>query len=162
MSIFMNYEGISAESSDKRHENWVVVIDLHWGVKRSITSNTSTQNDRESANAEITDLTLTRRMDSATPYLFIESCCGKGKTVTIHLTKTGTGSGNDVFMEYILKDALISHYDVEADSQADIRPTEQLTISFVDLEVRYTPYDEDGNAMAPIAVGFDTASNLRR
>lgn len=162
MSIFMNYEGIKGESSDKGHKQWMDIDNLHWGVTRCITSNTSTQNDRESANAEISSLTLTRHMDSATPSLFIESCCGTGKQVVIHLSKTGTGSGTDVYMEYTLKNALIADYQVTADAQGTARPTEALTLSFIDLEVKYTPYDENGNALAAIAVGFDTATNTKR
>jgi len=162
MSIFMKYEGIKGESSDKNHKDWMDIQEISWGVHRNITSHTSTRNDRESANAEITDLTVERFMDSATPKLFIESCCGKGKTVVLHLTKTGTGTGSDVFMEYTLKNALLSDYSVNAKTQDESRPVERLTISFVDVEVKYTPYDEDGNAMAAIAVGFDTATNTKR
>lgn len=162
MSIFMNYEGIKGESSDKGHKQWMDIENIQWGVNRRINASTSTQNDRESANAEITDLTITRFMDSATPNLFIESCCGTGKNVVIHLSKTGTGSGADVYMEYTLKNTLISNYQVQAHSQDGQRPLETLTLSFVDLEVKYTPFDEDGNALAAIAVGFDTATNTKR
>jgi len=162
MSIFVNYEGIKGESSDSSHKGWMDVETVAWGVGRQITSSTSTQGDRESSNAVVSDLQITRFMDSSTPKLFIESCCGTGKSVKIHLTKTGTGSGTDVYMEYTLKNALLSNYTVNANSQGTDRPTETLTISFVDVEVKYTPYDEDGNAEAAIAVGFDTASNVKR
>lgn len=162
MSIFVNYEGIKGESSDAGHKQWMDVEEISWGVGRNITSSTSTQGDRESSNAVISDLSITRFMDSATPKIFIESCCGTGKEVVIHLTKTGTGSGTDVYMEYTLKNALISNYSVEAETQGTSRPKETLTISFVDVEVKYTPYDEDGNAEAAIAVGFDTATNTKR
>ena len=101
-------------------------------------------------------------MDSATPALFIESCCGRGKDIVIQLTKTGTGHGADVYLEYTLKNALISGYEVDVHTQDDRRPLEMITISFVDVELRYTPYDDAGNALPPIAVGFDTATNTRR
>jgi type VI secretion system secreted protein Hcp len=162
MSIFVNYEGVKGEATDPGHEDWMDVTDVSWGVGRNITSSTSTQGDRESSNAVIHDLQITRLMDSSTPKLFIESCCGTGKTVKIHLSKTGTGSGSDVYMEYTLKNALISNYSVAAATQSSERPKETLTISFVDVEVKYTPYDEDGNAEAAIAVGFDTATNSKR
>lgn len=162
MSIFMNYDGIKGESSDKGHKQWMDIDSIQWGVTRRITTNTSTQNDRESANAEISSLVLNRHMDSATPSIFIESCCGTGKNVIVHLTKTGTGSGTDVYMEYTLKNALISDYQVSAQSQDSGRPMEMITISFVDIEVKYTPYDDNGNALAAIAVGFDTATNTKR
>ena len=162
MSIFVNYEGIKGEASDAGHKEWMDVQSISWGVGRQITSSTSTAGDRESSNAVISDLQITRLMDSATPKIFIESCCGTGKTVVIDLTKTGTGSGTDTYMQYTLKNALISNYTVDASSQSSDRPTETITISFVDVEVKYTPYDEDGNAEAAIAVGFDTASNTKR
>ena len=162
MSIFMQYDGIVGESSDSGHKSWMDVESISWGVGRQINSPTSTQGDRESSNAVISDLQVTRFMDSATPKLFIESCCGTGKQVKIHLTKTGTGGGADVFMEYTLKNALISDYSVSAGSQDNHRPSETVTISFVDVEVKYTPYDEDGTAQAAIAVGYDTATNTKR
>jgi len=162
MSIFVSYEGITGESSDSGHSGWMDVESISWGVGRQITSNSSTAGDRESSNAVISDLQIVRLMDSATPKVFIESCCGTGKQVVIHLTKTGKGSGADIFMEYTLKNALISNYSVDASAQHNHRPTETITISFVDVEVKYTPYDEDGNASAAVAVGFDTASNTKR
>lgn len=162
MSIFMNYEGIKGESADDGHKEWMDIGSVSWGSRRRVTSASSTKSDRESAVATISDLTITRRMDSASPALFIESVCGKGKTVVIHMTKTGDGGGADVYMEYTLRNALVTQYEMDAEAEDDERPEETLTISFTDIETRYTPYDDDGNAMSPIAVGFDTATNKRR
>lgn len=161
MSIFMQFEGIKGEVSDKGHKAWLDVANIEWAVERRITAKSSTRHDRESANAEISSLILFRRMDSATPKLFIESCCGTGKTVIIRLTKTGTGEGADVYMEYTLKNALITKYRVLARGRAKKRPVEILSISFSGIEMKYTPYDQDGNALAPIAVGFDVSTNTR-
>lgn len=161
MSVFMHYEGIRGESSDHNHTDWIDIRKLEWGVKRKITSATSTTDDRESSNPEITDLILLRKMDSATPALFLESCCGIGKDVIIHMTKTGSGDGADVFVEYTLKNALISKYQMAAVAQDKSRPVEKLIISFVDLEVKYIPYDENGAPLTPIAVGYDTSRNRK-
>ena len=158
----MNYEGIKGESADQNHKDWLDIDNFKFGIARKITSATSTQGDRESANAVIQDLKIQRKMDKSTPKLFIESCCGTGKTVKIVQTKSGTGKGADAFIEYTLKNALISHYDVEALGQSGSRPREELTISFVDIEVKYIPYDEDGNPEAPISVGFNTATNTKK
>lgn len=162
MSIFLNYEGIKGESSDSNHKDWIDISDWKFDVKRAITSATSTKGDRESSNAEIGDLILSKYTDSATPKIFIESCCGTGKNATLHLTKTGAGSGADVYMEINLKNALISQYSVAGNDKSAKRPQELIGISFVDIEIKYTQYDEDGNAMSPVAVGFDTASNIKR
>ena len=162
MSIFMHIEGIQGEASDPSHKGWLDIGSIGWGVDRHITAHASTQNDRESANAEMQQLLLYRRMDSATPKLFLESCCGRGKDVVIHLTKTGTGSGADVFMEYTLKNAIISSYRVNARSQGKGRPMELIGLSFAEVELKYVPYDQDGNPLAGIAVAFDASTNTKR
>jgi len=133
---------------------------LRWDAGREITSNTSTRGDRESSNAQISDLTMTRLMDKATPALFLAACCGKGKDVEIHMTKTGKGSGAEVYMAYVLKNCLISHYSMSCTLKHKNGPTERITISFTGIEVKYTPYDDEGMAQGPLAVGFDTATNM--
>ncbi len=162
MSAFLHIDGVPGEVSDTNYSGWLDIQKWQWGVSRAITSSTSTQGDRESSNATITDLKITRHMDKATAKLFIEACCGTGKMIKLVQTKTGTGTGADTFIEYTLKNALISQYNVVASNKAGTRPKEELTISFVDIEVKYTPYDEDGNAQAPIAVGFNTATNIKK
>ena len=80
----------------------------------------------------------------------------------LRLTKTGTGSGGDIYMEYILKNALIFRCDVGGTDKNVKRIIKNITISFVEIGVRYTPYDEDGNAQSPISVGFNTATNTKK
>lgn len=167
MSIHLHIDGVPGESADANHPDWIDVLDLTWGVRRRIPSHSSTRLDRESANAEITDLTLARFVDAATPYLFLEACCGRGKEMTIELTKTGDGTGSHTFMAYRLKNALISKYRVEHAALrtskiiSNPRPVEIITVSFVGIETRYTPYDDSGKPTAPIAVGFDTSTNTK-
>ncbi len=162
MSIFMKFGDLQGECADAAHHGWMDVTSIHWAVERRITSATSTRGDRESANAEITDLEITRRMDSASPALFMEACCGRGRDVVIHMTKTGDGTSADVYNEYVLKNAVLGKYQVDAVAQDTRRPIETLRISFIDMEVRYVPYDDKGKAQAAIAVGYDTSSNTKR
>ena len=162
MSSFLFIEGVTGEVSDSGYQGWIDITRWSWGVGRKITSQTSTQGDRESSNATISDLNITRFMDKATAKLFMEACCGTGKEIKLAQTKTGTGNGADTFIEYTLKNAIISDYHIEAINIGGTRPREEIKISFVDMEVKYTPYDEDGNAEAPIAVGFNTATNTKK
>jgi len=158
MSIFMHIEGIKGECSDANHKGWVDIERIKWGTKRNINSHTSTQGDRESSNAIITDLSFIKLMDKATPYLFIETCCGRGKTIKIVMTKTGSGNGADVYTEYTLTNALLSKMHIVHNG---LRPVEDFTISFTSMTVKYISYDEDGNLNTPEAIGFDTATNTK-
>lgn len=161
MSIFLQHPTINGWASDKNHQGCIDIEDIKWGVGRQITSATSTRGDRESSNAIISDLILTKWMDKSSPYLFIETCCGTGKTVKIIMTKTGAGDGADVFLEYTLENALFSKMEVQAIRASNIRPVEEYRISFTSMSVKYIQYDEDGNMLAPQAVGFNTATNTK-
>ena len=158
MSIFMHHPDIKGETSDKNHQGYIDIEDIEWGVARKITSNTSTQGDRESANAIISDLVLTKWMDKTSPYLFIEACCGRGKALKIVMTKTGVGNGAEVFLEYTLENALLSKMEVQAIRASNIRPVEEYSISFTSMGLKYIQYDENGNVLSPNAVGFNTAT----
>ncbi|MCH8506558.1 MAG: type VI secretion system tube protein Hcp [Ectothiorhodospiraceae bacterium] len=167
MSIHLRIEGLSGDSGDSGHQGWIDILDLKWGVRRRITSHTGTRGNRESSNAEITDLTLTKYLDSSSPSLFLESCCGRGKEMQLDLTKTGDGTGSDTYMSYWLKQAVVNSYHVEALALrrsrfvGNPRPVEIIKVSFVGLEARYTPYDDSGAFQAAMAVGFDAATNQR-
>lgn len=162
MSIFMKREGVVGECSDKNHKGYVDIKSIRWGVSREITSSTSTRGDRESSNATISDLFITRRMDKSTPKLFLESCCGTGNDVEIYLTKTGVGDGSDVFMVYTLKNALFSQYKITAKNKSQgFRPLEEIKVSFSSMTLKYIQYDENNNLVRPLAVGFDTKTNTK-
>lgn len=162
MSIFMYMESLLGEASDPNHKNWVDLLEVTFGVGRSITSVTSTRGDRESSNATISDLKLLKFMDKASAKLFLEACCSTGKQIIIEMTKTGAGQGADTYIRYTLENAIISSLDVEATNDNGYRPLEDITISFTEMSVKYIPYDEDGNAESPIVVGFDTATNQKK
>lgn len=159
MSIFMQYGSTRGDSADSQHAGWIDIDGIHWGISRRITSNTGTRFDRESSNAETSELTMTRYMDRASPALFLLACCGRGQDLTLHMTKTGSGSGADTFAVFTLKNALISEYKVHAGNDAGMRASETLIVSFTAVQVRNTPYADDGSALASVVVGFDTATN---
>jgi len=78
------------------------------------------------------------------------------------MTKTGVGQGTDVYLQYILHNALFSKYKVRhKKSNNPRRPMEVLKLSFSKVEMKYIQYDENNMPLAPIAVGFDTTKNLK-
>ncbi|MCH8504347.1 MAG: type VI secretion system tube protein Hcp [Ectothiorhodospiraceae bacterium] len=162
MSILMEYGSIQGETTDTSHSGWLDIEEINFdGVKRRITSKASTSHDRESANSEFSEIVLIRHMDKASPGLFLEACQGRGKELILHLTKTSsTGAGADTYLQYVLKNAIISGYEVMASRYSRCRPAEQLTVSFTCMELRYTPYDDEGKALAPVAVGYDPTTHM--
>ncbi|MCC5808925.1 MAG: hypothetical protein JJU06_01025 [Ectothiorhodospiraceae bacterium] len=59
-------------------------------------------------------------------------------------------------------DAIISGYNVEADSEEWLPAYEELVISFVKMNLKYIPSDDSNKTLSALAVGFDTATNRIR
>lgn len=162
MPIFMHAEGIRGAAQDNQHRGWIKLESIEWGVQRQLRAPASTRGGRESSNTEISELVFTKTMDRCSPQIFIEACCGWGREIILEVTQSGQGAGTNPYMRYVLKNALISSYSLDATAQDISRPLERVTLSFTGLEVRYTPYDQDGKALAPISVSFDAASNTKK
>jgi len=160
MSIYIQYGGIIGQASDAEHKGWMTAYRLAWDVDREITSAASTRGDRESSNASMGELSFVRTMDIATVDLFAEACCGQGKQAVIHLTKTGKGRGDEVYMAYTLKNCFVSDYAVSITPDHRDRPMEIITLGFTYAEVRYTSYDDKGIPITSASRSFDAATNI--
>ena len=85
--------------------------------------------NREASEPSVSEVTLTKMMDSSSPKFFTESCTGAaGKKVVIHLVTTG--SPGNTYAEYTLTDALVSSYSM---SSGGARQSESISLSFTKL-----------------------------
>ena len=154
MGIYMNFDGIEGEATQQDHKKWIDVLSLSWGVGRGISTVEENNNNREASEPSLSDVTIIKNFDAASPSLFTEATAGNaGKTVKIELTTTGEPSV--VTCTYTLSNALISSYSVSTSSE---RPIESISISYTKLEFKFTPYDEAHKAGAPTTISYDLAS----
>jgi type VI secretion system secreted protein Hcp len=154
MAIYVKYDGIEGEATHETHKKWLDVSSLQFGVGRSITTPSGSTANREASEPAVSEITITKLMDSASPKLFTESCTGAaGKKVQIHLVSTG--SPGNTYVEYTLTDALISSYSV---STGGDRPSESVSISFTKLEYKFIPYDGANKAGTPVTVSYDLST----
>ena len=99
-----------------------------------------TSADREASKPAISELSVTKLMDAASPAIFTEACVGKGKIVKIDLCTVGSDQ-IDTYMSYELEDCMISGYSV---STGGDRPQESLSFSFTKMTMKFIPYDKNG------------------
>lgn len=154
MAIYLKIEGIDGNVESKGHEKWIECQSMQWGVGRGISTRVGSGLDREASAPSISEVSVTKLMDQASPKIFTESCVGKSKKVELHLTKTGQDQ-IETFMEYILSDSLISGYSV---SSGGDRPTESVSINFTKLEMKFVPWKDDHTKGSPIPASYDMAT----
>lgn len=154
MAIYLKYEGIDGEATHENHQNWIDVDSLQFGFGRAISTPAGSAQNRESSEPSVSEVTITKTMDNASPKLFTESVTGnKGKKVEIHMVSTG--SPGVTYAEYTLTNALISGYST---SSGGDRPNESISISFTKIEYKLTPYDANHEAGTPVTVSYDLAT----
>ena len=154
MAVYLNYDGIQGEATQQDHKKWIDVLSMSWGVGRGISTVSGSSNNREASEPSISEVSIVKMFDAASPKLFTESCTGNaGKTVKIDLVTTG--SPGVTYATYTLTNALISSYSV---SSSGDRPTESVSISFTKLEFKFVPYDDKNKAGSPVTVSYDMAT----
>lgn len=155
MPIYMKIDGIDGAVTEASHDKWIDCSSLQWGSARSIASTTGSTRNREASQPSISEVNITKEMDEASPYLFLESVVGKGKTVNIHMVQTGGGGELETYMEYDLENCLVSNYTV---SSGGDRPIENVALSFTKLVMRYIPTAMDRSNEAQIPAGYDMST----
>ena len=154
MAIYVKYDGIDGEATQSDHKKWLDVGSIQWGVGRAISATSGSTSNREASEPSVSEVTLSKMMDSSSPKLFTEAVTGAvGKKVVIHLVTTG--SPGKTYAEYTLTNALVSSYSM---SSGGDRPAESLSISFTKLEFKFTPYDTKNKAGTPIVVSYDIST----
>ncbi|MBP2298719.1 Hcp family type VI secretion system effector [Azospirillum picis] len=154
MAIYLKYEGIDGEATHETHKKWLDVGSLQWGVGRAISTPSGSTANREASEPSVSEVTITKLMDSSSPKFFVESCTGAvSKKVQIHLVTTG--SPGNTYAEYTLTNALVSAYSM---SSGGDRPSESISISFTKMEYKFIPYDDKNKAGTPISVSYDLST----
>jgi type VI secretion system secreted protein Hcp len=119
---------IKGDASAKGREKWIELSSAQMGQSRIVT-NTSTS---EAPASSISEIVITKMMDSATTALFRQSMNGEGVTIQIDFVKPGgkKGAPPSTYLSITLHDALISNYQIV---NRFSRATETLTLNFAKM-----------------------------
>jgi len=144
------------ESTAKGHEKWIEIGSVQFGAGRSISSPVGTSAKREASAPNVSEITVTKLMDSTSPLLLQEALVGKaasGGTTKIHLVQTGEKQLN-TYLEIIMTNAMISAYSM---SSGGDRPSESLSLNFTKFEYNYTEWKDDGSSGEKPKASYDLA-----
>jgi len=149
MPIYMKYGTIDGEVTTSPYAKWIELNSFQWGVGRAISMPMGGGvSKRESSDPSISEVSITKDMDSTSPKVLSESLIGKMDTeVKIAITRTKSGGETEEFASYILTNSAVSGYSV---SSGGDRPSESLSINFTKVQFKYTSFDVKGTAKPDI------------
>lgn len=155
VDYFLKIDGIEGESQDDRHRDEIDLLSMSWGLASSGTAVAAAGGG--AGKVTFQDVSFTKRLDKATPQLFLH--CAQGK----HISKavvfaSRAGENRQEFYEITLSNCIVSSFQQGASSGDEI-PIESFSLNFAKIEVSYSPQKEDGTLDSPVKAGWDLKAN---
>jgi type VI secretion system secreted protein Hcp len=151
--IFAKLGDIKGESFDDKHKDEIEVLSYSWGV-----SNPGAHTGgggSASGKATFHDLTITHRIDKASPSLMRACATGEHlKDGTI--THRKAGKGQQEYLIIKMNDVIITGVTHTRDTSDT---SETVTVAFAKVDLEYRPQKSDGSLDAGIHFKYDIAGN---
>lgn len=133
---------INGESNDKTFANQIDVVDWSWGI-----SAPSAVGGSKTGRRQLQDLKIVKRVDKASTALMSVMCTNELLTNAVLTVRKAGGATALPYFVMTLTKARVSDYSVQTDVNEQGAPvlTEHLALSFVTVQIDYTPQSGSGS-----------------
>jgi type VI secretion system secreted protein Hcp len=155
--MFLKIDDIKGESQDASHKDEIEVLTWTWGMAQSGTSHSGTGSG--SGKVSVKNLSVTKRVDRATPTLMKLCCNGKHFGIAkLVVRKAGSGPKPIEYLKIELMDGIVASLDVHGvDSQDELR--EVMTLNFASFKCEYVTQTASGGAGPSVPMQWNIAKN---
>jgi len=154
--MFLKIEGVTGEAVDHKHGGEIDVLAWSWGMSQSGSMHVG--GGGGAGKVAVQDLSFTKYVDRSSPNLLNTCCTGKHyPKATVTVRKAG-----DKPVEYLIitmTDVIVTSISTGGSGGED-RLTENVSLNFAKVEVKYTPQTKDGSAGAAVETGFNIEENI--
>jgi type VI secretion system secreted protein Hcp len=151
MAIYMKYGSIKGAVTTDGFKDWIELSSFQWGVGRSIGTAARGSTSREHSEPSLSEVSVTKLSDLATPKLFLDAVAGKlDNKVTIKFTTTAKGDV-ETFLTYEMENTGLSHYSL---SSGGDMPMESMSLNFTKITEQFSGMDPAVRG-SPEIVGYD-------
>ena len=155
---YMHIEGIRGESADSKHQGWIKISDVQFGVAQPGSATASTGGGHTAERAELSDIVFSKAADMASPMLF--QTCAMGKTIPKVKLELMRADGNGEPIKY---------YEIELENVliAQVRPTQNISdilhetvgLKYSKIKCKYTQQKIGGGIAGNTIGDWDLAAN---
>jgi type VI secretion system secreted protein Hcp len=149
MPAFLQLGDIKGEAQDQDHKDWIMVESFSAPIVRSV-AHGARNNERRQGQTTLGDIHVVRKMDKSSTKL--SEACATGKFIdACKIDLCATINGKQVpIMQYALKNVIITSYNFHATESMKPSPSEEVSLSFTDVEWTYSVYDDKGNSTGKV------------
>lgn len=158
---FMQIQGIKGDSTDSAHAEWIEIQAFNHSVRQATGGATSAQGTHSGGRADHNDFSIVKRLDSASPALFLH-CCSAKPIPEIVIEMCRAMGEKTVFMKYTMKDSIVSGVRPSGSTEGeDLIPLEEVSFRYAEIHLEYTPTDpRSGGKTGPgIQAAWSTLEN---
>jgi len=159
IDIYLQIEGIKGESQDDAHKDWIEVTKVHWAIQQPKSATSSTAGGHTAERAYLTEITLSKLTDLATPILL--QTCSTGKTLPRAKLEFFRADGNRSRVKYFsieVENVLIGRVKPHLDA-TDSFMVEDFNLKFSKVRWAYTQQRIGGGSGGNTAGGWDLSAN---
>ena len=137
-NIYIQITGITGESTDSAHDDWIEVLSYSHGVSQP----TSSDGSRSTGRAEHQDFTITKELDKASPKLALY-CCNGTYIEEVNIQLCQADGDKRKFMEFVLTDVIVTSVIPNGYAGSEDRPVEEVSFAYGRIDWTYTELDPD-------------------
>ena len=157
---FLKVATVPGESTDDKHKEWIEVLSYSWGASQTSGGSQSATGSHAGQRVDISDFSVVKQLDKASPKLFLACCTGEHiGVVTMELNKAG--GDKQKYMTYKFSDVLVSSVRPGGSAQGDGLPLEEVSFKFSKVELEYIPIDKNGKPQGQVPAGWDLSKNSK-
>lgn len=158
---FLQVQGIKGDSTDSAHKDWIEIQAFAHSVTQATGGAASAQGTHAGGRADHGDFSIVKRLDTASPPLFLHCCTAKPiPEVKVQLCRAM--GEKTTFMEYIMKDVIVSAIRPSGSTAGeDLIPLEEVSFRYGEIRLSYTPTDpRSGGKTGPaVQAAWSTLEN---
>lgn len=161
-AMYMKVEGVDGDSTDAAHQKWIEVESYAHAVSQAPGGSLSGQGALTGGKADHQDFSITKRLDSASPILFLKCCSGEAiPEVTLEICRA-TGA-KTTFMKYVFKPCIVASICPSGSGKGeDPLPMEQVSFRYGEIDLSYTPTTAKGETGAAVESKWSTMEDIAK
>lgn len=158
VDMFLDIKGeIKGESQDSKHKDEIDVLAWSWGMSQSGSFHAGGGGGAGKANFQ--DISVTKWLDTASPILMLY-CANGDHFSEAKLTVRKAGKKPMEYMIIHMKNVLVTSVSTGGSGGED-RLTENVSLNFREVVVKYKKQENDGSAGPEKEFGWNIAENIQ-
>lgn len=149
--MFLKLGDIKGESGDDSHKDEIEVVAWQWGIQQQ--GSMGSGGGGGTGKADFADLTITHRVDKATPNL-MKLCATLEHVGEATLTLRKAGKKQEEFVILKMNDVAVTGVHPSGNGSGEV-PLENFTLQFAKVDFEYKPQKSDGTLDAGIHFKYD-------